>query len=266
MIVGFVPLFAQTAYTAEENSLIQSVLAKRLNLRSAADSDSAIRLVNGYINDVKNEAAYKNAQREVKIVVNNMLSCAKYNCLYEKNAKDPAIKTLILAQFNEADAYSNENKKVELNAWFHVSFAEVINSSMQFLSRTQAIKYGLKEKDDLDSVVKSKPNMSFALISAGLWYYFAPGIGGGSKSKAKGYFLRAVQNASNSYERYYANIYYSQCCFEDKNYADSQKYLSAADAVLPGKRYVATIKKCNDAGYSLYKYISDSAKLEEKVK
>lgn len=265
LCAGFLS-FAQTSYTSDENALIQDVLSKRIELRKAGDLDSAIAMVDKSIDSVHATSSYKNAQREVKIVVDNLLGCAKYNCLFEKNQKDPMVKTVIMKRFDESDGFRNENKKANLNPWFYLSHSEVVNSSMQFLSRTKAISYGLQEKDDLDSVVKANPKMSFALISAGLWYYFAPGIGGGSKKKAANYFLQAVQNASNSYEKYYANLYYSQCCFDNKNYADSKKHLSNADSIFPGKRQIEYIKKLNDAGYSYFDYISDISKLEEKVK
>lgn len=260
------PIFGQTVYTADENNLIQETVDKRINLRKEKTVDASIAKVNGYISAIKENPSYKNSQQEVQLVVDSLFVCAKYNCLYEKNRNDSNLENLIVKQLEIIDDYVSKNKKTEFNKWFYLAYSEVINSSMQFLSKMKAIQYGLKEKDYLDSVVKNNPNFSYGLISAGLWYYFAPGIGGGSKSKAKKYFLAAAQNASNNYEKYYANIYYSQTCFEDKKYDECTKYLSNASNVIYDTNHVSTIIKLNESGYSYFDYAVDKKKIEENSK
>ncbi len=266
MAVSAVSVQAQTVYTGSEYALIQDVLSKRIELRKTSDIGQALSKVDSFLSSVHSGSAYGSASREVKIVVDNFLVYSKYNILYERNDKDAALKDLVVKQYRVVEAYREENKKAVFNPWFYLSSGDIVNSCMQFLSRGEAIKVGLQEKSDYDSLIKSNPRMSCALINAGLWYYFAPGIGGGSKSKAKDYFLKASQNASTSYERYYANIYLSQCLFEGKKSEDCEKYLAMADAAAPGTSYVTFIKKLNASGYSLFDYISNKAKLDAKLK
>ena len=137
---------------------------------------------------------------------------------------------------------------------------------MQFLPRTDAIKYGLQEKKEYATVLENEPQMSLALINSALWYYFAPAVGGGSKSKAKTYFSDAFKHAASDYEKYYAAIYLSQFCFEQKDSAGAEQYLAEAEKVLPGTGYIAFIRELNGIGFSLYDYNNNSSRAKVKRK
>ena len=117
-------------------------------------------------------------------------------------------------------------------------------------------------------VLEKAPKMAFAHMLSGFWYYYAPGIGGGSKKKARQFFSDALKYAANDYERYYGNINLSQMNFEDKNKAEATRLLDEAEKILPRTRYIAFIRKINTLGYSLFDYNMNSTreKLDERMK
>ena len=136
---------------------------------------------------------------------------------------------------------------------------------MQFIPQATAIKLGLKEKDEYDSVVEKNPSLAFGRINRALWYYFAPAIGGGSKTVAKADFEKAVECAASDYEKFYSRIYLSQVYYDDGNLSDCKKLLEECDKILPGNVYTSFIRFLNDNKYSLLFYTNNREKVEKKL-
>lgn len=253
-------------FNEAENDFIQKVLMFRLSLRSYQTPDEAIQAVIDFRQS--NETQILTLGEEAKLSVENMLTTAHYNFVYEKDMYSPEMEKILRPQFEKISAYTNENEKNGLNPWYILSSADIINSMLQFLPRSNSIKYGLKEKKDFAMVLENYPDMAFAYMLSAYWHYYAPAIGGGSKNTAKEYFLLSLEKATNDYELYYGNINVSQICFEEKNKTQCQKYLDEAEKVLPNTRYIAFIRKINELGYSLFDYNMNSTreKLNEKLK
>lgn len=252
-------------FSAAENDFIQKVLSFRLSLRLYATPDECIEKILDFKKSAQNDTA--GFSEEAVLTIGNMLATAQYNCEYEKDMKSPEMEPILRPQYEKIMRFSEDKEAAELNPWFVLTSADILNSMMQFLPRGDSIKIGLKEKKDYAAVLEQNPGMSFAYMLAGFWYYYAPAIGGGSKSKSKSLFEDSLRTAATDYERYYGNVNLSQIRFEEKNTAECDEYLARADEILPGTRYIAFIRKINSLGYSLFDYNMNSTreKLDKRL-
>ncbi len=264
-------LFATTTlpaaeFTAKEDQVLQDILAFRLTLRALATDDQAIKAVQKYRDE--QEKTISALSEEAQIVCLNMLATAEYNAFYAKNMHAPEMENILRPQYERLTAYAAKHPVSEQNPWFTLTSADITNSMMQFLKQKEAINLGLQEKKDYAAVIDKYPKMAFAHMLSGYWYYYAPGIGGGSKKKARQFFSDAHKYAANDYERYYGAINLSQIHFEDKNKEEAARLLDEAEKILPKTRYIAFIKKINTLGYSVFDYNQNSTreKLDEKLK
>jgi len=252
-------------FSAFENEQIQEVLEFRVQTRMYASVDKAISEISKYHQQKLDSSIQSKLSDEAKITIDNMLVLAEYSYRYEKDAKGSDLKPFIMPQYEKVLAWNENHPAADSNPYYILSAYDIINSTMQFLPQSQSIKLGLAEKSDYDELRKKYPNLAFAKTSSGLWYYMAPAIGGGSKSLAKELFGDAVKTASSNYETFYANIYYSQILFEEKNTAEYEKYLSVAEKLLPENRYTPFIRKMNAAGFSLLYYSNNREKVDAKL-
>lgn len=259
-------IFAKENLSEKEQNFINQVLDFRFNLRSFETVEECIKNADDYIKSLAKNDDYINADEEFKLTIDNLVSVAKFNVIYEKDMNSPVLKELMMAQYEKVIAYNEKTNVDYRNKWYIVTAYDVINSTMQFLPQSNAIKYGLEEKDVYDAMMKKYPDFSYLFINTGLWYMFAPAIGGGSDVKAMDFFQNAINKATTNYEKYYANLYYSQLLFDKKKYDDAKKYLDAADKLLPGKRYIKFIKLLNENGYSVYYYTNNKEKVDKKLR
>lgn len=255
--------FFAESFTTSQLNLIDQIFDFRINLRTYKNTDECIKSFDGFENQIYSSTEYKNGSEEFCLTVENLLVNAKYNCLYEKNLHDENAKKLILSQYEKTSEFNENNKNY--NFIYACSSYDVINNSMQFLPQTKAIKYGLDEKRDYDNFISQNIEDGNLYMSAGLWYKFAPAIGGGSFSTAKKYLFQAKKIAKNVYENYYITIHCSQICFEEKNYDDAKKYLLEAEEILPNTRYLQLVYKLNENNMSLFYYINNREKAEKKM-
>ncbi|MCR4821402.1 MAG: hypothetical protein K5873_00840 [Treponema sp.] len=252
-------------FTEKENSMIQEILSFRLSLRALPDSESCISSVQDFRSSHEEEIL--SFSEEASLVCMNMLASAEYNAAYEKDMHDTRMEGILRPQYEKLTAFSEGKSAGELNPWFIMTSADLTNSMMQFLKQSEAIKKGLQEKKDYALVIENNPQMSFALTLSAFWYYYAPGIGGGSKSRAREYFTQAYEYASNDYEKYYGCINLSQMKFEDKKKEEAIELLDQAEKILAGTRYISFIRTINRLGYSVFDYNQNSTrkKLDERL-
>lgn len=252
-------------FSASENEMIQEIFSFRLFLRTLPDADSCIEKIHEFKN--QNEEKIHSLSEEARLTCENMLASAENSCEYEKDMHSKNMEKILRPQYEKITKYSDGKSAEDLNPYFVLTSADLTNSMMQFLPRSSSIKIGLQEKKDYASVVEKNPKMSFALTLSAWWYYYAPAVGGGSTSKAFELFKSAQKNAVSSYDKYYSNINLSQFYFEKKNPELCEKYLSEAEKVLSGTRYVSFIKKINKAGYSIFDYNMNSRreKIDKKI-
>ena len=260
--ISFLPA---AEFTQEENQAIQDILSFRLSLRSYSTNDEVIEKVRSYRQEKL--SSIENFSEEARLVCLNMLATAEYNAFYAEDMQAPEMEGILRPQYERIREMHGKIPTEEQNPWFTLTSADIINSMMQFLKQGEAIKLGLQEKKDYASVIERFPKSSFGNMLSGYWYYYAPGIGGGSKKKARLFFANALEYAANDYERFYGNINLSQMNFEDKNKEEAARLLDEAEKILPGTRHVAFIRKINEMGYSAFDYNQNSTrkKLDERL-
>ncbi len=253
-------------FTNEENQEIQNILSFRLSLRSYSTNDEVIEKVRSYRASHKDKIS--SFKEEAQIVCNNMLATAEYNAFYAKDMHAPEMEGILRPQYETIMKFQERTPIEEQNPWFTLTSADIINSMMQFLKQSDAIKLGLQEKKDYASVIERFPQNSFANMLSGYWYYYAPGIGGGSKKKARIFFSDALKYAENDYEKFYGYINLSQMNFEDKKKEEAARLLDEAEKILPNTRHIAFIRKINEMGYSAFDYNQNSTreKLDARLK
>ncbi len=262
LLAALVSLSAFSAeFTDIENDMIQKIFDFRLHLRSLPDADSCILAIHEY--KAQSLEAISSFSEEARLTCENMLATAEYNCEYEKDMHSPNMKKILSPQYERIAKYAEKKTAEELNPYFVLTSADITNSMMQFLPRSSSITLGLQEKKDYAAVVEKNPTMSFALTLSGWWYYYAPAVGGGSDSKALGFFKAAQENAVSDYDKYYTNINLAQFYFEKNKKELCEKYMAQAEEVLQGTRYISFLRNINTLGYSLFDYNMNSRR--EKI-
>lgn len=252
-------------FTESEKQMINGVMEFRFKTRSFSSADEAISETKKYHESLLEEDIQSQLGDEAKLVVDNLLVLQQYDYIYEKDADSPELEPFIVAQYEKIAAWNETHDVKSSNPYYILSSGDLINSTMRFLQQSQAIKLGLQEKKDYDYVVEAYPDLSFGFINTALWYYFAPAIGGGSTAKASRYFQRAVECAQNSYEKFYSCVYYSQFLYEKDDAEGCEKYLSEAEKMLPGSRYLSLIRRMNKIGYSVLDYSNNRQKIDAKL-
>ena len=260
--ISFLPA---AEFTQEENQAIQDILSLRLSLRSYSTNDEVIEKVRSYRQEKL--SSIENFSEEARLVCLNMLATAEYNTFYAKDMQAPEMEGIPRPQSEKIREFQEKTPAEEQNPWFVFTSADIINSMMQFLKQGEAISLGLKEKKEYAIALAAQPEHAFGNMLSGYWYYYAPGIGGGSKKKARLFFANALEYAANDYERFYGNINLSQMNFEDKKKEEAARLLDEAEKILPGTRHVAFIRKINEMGYSAFDYNQNSTrkKLDERL-
>ena len=250
---------------AQNVQIIYKVLDARLSTRLCKTSRDAIERMDEVKADFEKQGLLTSANTEENLIIENMINLERYNYMYEKDMKSAELKPFILSQYDKINAYKDAHPENNFSPWFILSSGDVINSSMQFIPQATAIKQGLREKDEYDTVVNENPQMSFALINSALWYYFAPAIGGGSKSVAKNQFSKAVEYAQCDYERFYSRVYLSQIYYDENKKEECKTLLDECDKILEGNIYIPFIRMLNDQGYSLLYYTTNREKVDKKL-
>lgn len=266
----FAPMnFFAGTFSEYENSLLEKIYQKRADARKCASFEEAQKFLKDFHDSILQENVQREISDEARLAFDNLLILERWQCLWEINPNMPGIKEMICAQYEKILAWNESHPLDEQNPYLKISSFDLINSTMQYLKQSQLIKLGLQEKKACDDLIEKYPNMSLALLLSGHWYYNAPAIGGGSRNKARKLYARAIENATNNYEKYFANIYLSQSTLAQEGVGtDNEIYIrciAAAEAAIPGTFYIEFIKKLNEAGVSLYEYALNPERTKEKV-
>lgn len=263
LFVTITALHGKEELSQFENELLSETLQFQLSTKSCPSDSEAIIMIDEYIRNIATDEIQSKLSEEAKIIIDNILVLAKYTCMYNININDLEAKKIILEQYEKVVSW-NDRHEDSLNRWYVVTSGDLINSTMRFLPQAQAIKLGLQEKKNYDTLVEKYPAMCIASMNSALWYYFAPAIGGGNRKKAGELFNNAYNNAVSAYEKYYSAIFLSQFYYvSDKN--KCEEYLAAAEKAFPDTEYIKFIKMLNKNGYSVLDYSNNKEKIDKKL-
>lgn len=259
-------MFATSELNNDEQKIIDKTLEFRMNIAAAETPSKAVEMIDSYTNNLSKDINYNNSSDEIKLVIQNMLVWEKYNYIYETNVDDPVLKELLVNQYNIITDWFKSHKDEKINKWLYCSAGDILSSGLRFFPMSTAMKEGLNVKKYYDMILEEDPNMTFALFNIAHWYFFAPGISGGSKKKALECFSKAVDCARNQSELYFAKVYYSQILYENEDFDGCQKQKDEAAKILPNSRYITLLNKVNDLGHSVFYYTLNKEKMDKLIK
>ena len=170
-------LFILNPVFSENKDLLTRVLDAKLHTRVCESPEAALVYLKDFKASLEAENAFADKDSIDCITLSNLLNNEIYIYMYETDASVQELKDFILAQYNEIEEWKSNHGEDEYTQWFIISTWDVVNQTMQFIPQTTAIRLGLKEKQEYDSLVQKYPDFSFGYMNAALWYYFAPAIG-----------------------------------------------------------------------------------------
>ena len=232
--------------------IIQEFFTLRMNLSLIDSTDSpseVIAAIEAFGEDNAEEISAFNEQE--KLILESFVLMEKYNYLYFYQSEKKGLKSLFAEHNKKLEKFFASNDESTFDKWMFCTRGDVISCSMAF-SVSDVLKNGAAVKPLYEKALALDPEFPYALMNMGQWYYWAPGIAGGSKKKAVSWLEKAVASAKTPAEKYYACIFASQVYFELKNNGKCEEYLSQAEKCCPGSFYIAKIRNANKAGMSLF--------------
>lgn len=173
------------------------------------------------------------------------------------------LRKIMKTHMNENIACMNSRSEDKRSPWLYVVTGDVTAYYMT-RSITATILYGLKIKSWYEKGAEGKNGISGASMSLANWLFYAPHPFGGKK-KALASYENAIRQAKTPGEFYLAYEFLSQLYFEMKDSKKSAEYLEKAYGLNLGTKELDKVKRCNEAGYSLYQYNRNRAGIDEKI-
>lgn len=254
-------LFGQTSISTQAKDYIDSFMTFRMEL-TIYQNDKAT--ASKKLKEYKSAHPFSSFSAQEKLIFETFYLLEDYNWTWEDKANDSRLQKELLAQIDKNEAYISSNAG-KINAWLYVLTSDTLSCYMSYNPVSGAMKYGMKVKKYYDLCLELDPTNSYCLSHLAQWYYWAPGISGGSKKKATANFESALKNAKNNAEKFYAEIFLSQMMYENKDKAGATTHLNKAKTYCPKSQYVAELEKYNGLGYSLFTYSKKKAEDEKRV-
>lgn len=251
--------------TKSEIETIEKIIDDRTAF-TCYSNEEALAKAQKYLADVNAEAQKNGYSEQAMLIIDNMMATQIHSHMYEIDSKDKKIKEMLLPKIERDIKWIDDHKKDSgISAYIYYTTAEIISCGLSFMSLSEILSYGLKIYDFFAKAIELNPSLALAYSGLGQWYYHAPVISGGSTKKAYANFELAYQNATLKGEKFMANMYMSQMCFDQKKYDKAKEYLAAAEAIQPGTRLIKYVKKLNEAGYTYFYYTTNREKVEKKI-
>ncbi|MBR1714555.1 MAG: hypothetical protein IJ717_06405 [Treponema sp.] len=183
----------------------------------------------------------------------------------DENRKEMREKMRKLMERNFKCIDSRDEGKI--SEWLYQVCGDVTSYYMT-RSIAATFHYGMKVKSMYESAVKINPVMPQGNVSLGNWYFFAPGIFGGSNKKAERCYKNAVKGAEQSGvpgEKFIAYEYLSQLYFEEEKDSLYKEMFSKFKSLGIGVREVGIAENCNANGYSFYQYMRNKSAIDKEL-
>lgn len=258
------PSFADD-FSDYEKTLLAEIYDMRARSRQEKDYLASQAFLEEYHKKILSDAVQSKIGDEAKLVFDNLLTLERWQYLWETDPQMQGLQQMITAQFDKIMAWNDTHPFETQNPYLKLSSFDLINSTMQYMKRGQMIKLGLQEKKIYDKLLETDPDNCVVYLNAGQFYYNVSEVLSGAKVKAKRIYLKAVETASNNYEKYFANIFIAQMFLEEENMDEYNKHIAAAEQAIPNTPYIQFVKAVNEKGYTLYEYALHPAKIKKRV-
>lgn len=256
-------VFAENELSAAGKKVIDSFFDLRMKLSTIGETEILLEYIDRFSEDNRDSILMLNA--EELLVLDNFIVMEKYNYLYQKPGQDIVQHKILGDQMAKIEKFRNGRNDSCFSKYFLCTQADITSCYMGF-SVKDIIKYGTKIRPYYEAAISIDGNFCYALMNIGQWYYWAPKIAGGSKSKCREFFERAVSSAKSDSEKYYAWTNYSQILFELDEKNESRKFLEQAMKICPESIFLKDVKKANELGMSIFQYNKKNSKLNEEDK
>ena len=240
--------FAQEL-SPEAEKEVQDFLQLRMELSAYENPQDALAVIYEFEDGLNKKRA--NFSEEENLVLDNFLVTEKTYYMLSDETKRKELRPLIENQRDKTESWIKSHESESPSKWIYCTCGDLIFFSMPFSINT-IIKYGISVKEFYEKSIEKDPEFCYANLNYAQWYFWAPGIAGGSRKKAEEILENAFSFAVTPAEKYYAGIFYSQCLFENKKREESRAVLQVAYEQFPQSLYVKLIKECNENGYSIF--------------
>ena len=256
--------FSARNLSVSEQKAIDDMMMFRFET-SLLTPEETIKAIDEYQKAFLVEASVNHYSEETILVVEDYLVLEKFGCLEEIKPDHPEMEPLLKAQTEKNEQWFKKHEKEEKNSWLYCAYAGLISNYLRYQNIFTKMSKGLLVKDYLETALEQMPNMAFAQMGLALWYFYAPAISGGSVNKAINYYAEAVSSARNDAELFTAVYYQSQCFFYKDRKDEYKEAMNTLKKLLPENRKVNLLERLNDAGYNIFDYQEDRAKIYKKL-
>ncbi|MCQ2596916.1 MAG: hypothetical protein MJ181_03630 [Treponema sp.] len=266
LMISSLALFAQAGTSESFNNLIQNFFELRMNnsvFDSKKESEKILSRINEFEASTKSQV--EKLTEEERLVVESYIVNEKFGVIYEDKSKRDSLKEMMKTHFDKMEKFCAGKENSDLSSWFLVSRGDVTSCYMVF-SAKDVMKYGMAVKPMYETAIEKDPDFFLPYMNLSQWYYYAPGIAGGSKKKGVSLCKEAYELSKTVPEKYYTSIFYSQMLFENKQKDEAAKILLEAEKCFPESTMVKIIKEQNAKGKSLFEYNKEKSDLSKDVK
>ena len=263
------PFFLTGAFAGDfsdyEKTLLSQIYDMRARSRQEKDYLASEAFLEEYHNKILSDEIQSKISDEAKLTFDNLLTLERWQYRWETDPEMEGLRPMIWTQYEKIIAWNETHPFSEQNAYLKLSSFDLINSTMQYMKRGQMIKLGLQEKKVYDNLLETDPKNCIVYLNAGQFYYNVSEVLSGAKPKAKRIYLKAIETASNNYEKYFANIFLAQMQLEEGDTEAYNASIAAAEKAIPNTPYMNFVKAVNEMGYTLYEYALHPAKIKKRV-
>lgn len=257
---------ANFSASAEISDRAQKAVDDFMDLRmkiAGLGSDQALAQVADFEKKLSVDSSF--SSQEDRLVLVNFIIMEKYNFLRKQKGSKPQLKKLLKELKEKNEAWFAANGEGKAGVWLLATSADVTSCYMSY-SLSEVMKSGMSLRDKYRESVERNPNFCYGWTNLGQWYYWAPGINGGSDKKSGEAFAAAVKCARNKAEKFFACVFYSQFLFEEKEFDKAASMLDEAEAQDPKNPYVAFMRKINKDGDSFFDWSKKNSQMDNDKK
>ncbi len=158
----------------------------------------------------------------------------------------------------------DDRQKNQICDWMY-QFAGDVTAYYMTRSVPATFFYGLRVKGFYEKAINANPDRAISHVCLGNWCFYAPGLFGGGKGKAKKHFEDAEKCMKIPGEKYLVYIAMSQINFENENQDATKEYLKKAFELDLGNKELNLIERCNKKGYSNFQYLRNRSGVDDEM-
>ena len=244
--------FSDVSLSTKTKSLLDDLMDLKVELFSYKSPKDSLDRLESWRKGI--QVDYDSLGEVDQMVLTNMINCEIYNYKIQIAGTKKELNALLSAQAKKCKDFYDAHKDEKMDSWIPLSCGSAIAVYMALEPLKTAFTYGYPTRDMFQKACDIDPNFSHALRNLAQWYYYCPGILGGSKKKAEELFNKAYNTSSCKDDRFENSILLSQLAYDDKDSSNRDKYIKEARSYSANNSYLDFVDRINVAGESVFKY------------